>query len=438
MVFISFFNLLSSFGIGPAIVQNKDLQQNDIETIFLFSIFLGLFLALIFFFVSPFISEFYKNDELTKLSKLMSIIILLQSVRIVPEALNRKKLKFKQLGLLEVFAQTIGGIVAIILAYLGFSYYAIVLNSILSSFITITILYIMEPIKFTFSFNINSVRKIFKFSSFQFFFNFINYFARNSDNLLIGKFFSPTTLGFYDKAYRLMTVPVQNLTHVITPVLHPVLSEYFNDKKVTYNAYYKVVKLLATIGFPLSIFLFFSASEIVHIMYGPQWTESIPVFKLLALTIGIQIVVSSTGSIFQATNRTDLMFYSGMIGTFLMLSGIGYGIFIGKSLVSVGYGLVFALSFNFLQGFYLLLVYALGFSFFKFLKIFIVPFIISIFMVISLWLFSQFQIPNYIFSLLIKILISGFVFSGIIFSIEKERNFIKNIQKRYSAINLFS
>ena len=204
-------------------------------------------------------------------------------------------------------------IVAIILASLGFSYYALIINSILSGLLIFIAYYYLSPIKPSLVIRFSSIRKISKFSTFQFLFTFINYFAVNTDNLLIGKYFSPSALGFYDKAYKLMLMPVQNLTFVITPVLHPVLSEYQNEKKVIYDAYYKIVKLLAIIGFPLSVFLYFNASEIINIMYGPQWDQSIPVFKLLALTVGIQIVLSSTGSIFQATNRTDLLFYAGLI-----------------------------------------------------------------------------------------------------------------------------
>jgi PST family polysaccharide transporter len=226
-------------------------------------------------------------------------------------------------------------------------------------------------------------------------------------------------LGFYDKSYKLMMMPVQNLTHVITPVLHPVLSKHQDDKKIIYNAYYKIVKLLAIIGFPLSVFLYFSATEIITVIYGTQWLESIPVFKLLALTVAIQIVLSSTGSIFQATNRTDLLFYAGLIGTILMLSGIGYGIFIGGNIVDVGYGLIIAFTINFFQALFLLVKYSLGFSYFNFLKVFLFPIIVSIVLAIVLSFFSIFAISNLIASLFIKIFIAIAVF-GIFVLTNKE------------------
>ena len=429
-VFISFFNLLSNFGISPAIVQHKSLSENDISSIFSFSIAIGLILSIVFYFAAPIIASFYNEPVLIKLSRLMALAILFNSLQVVPNALILKKLRFKEIGIVRVIVSIIGGVVAIILAYLGFSYYALIVNSILTGFLIFIVFYIMAPVKLSYRIHISSIRKIARFSIFQFFFNFINYFSRNLDNLFIGKYFSPAALGFYDKSYRLMMMPVQNLTFVITPVLHPVLSNYQNDKKVIYNAYYKIVKLLAIIGFPLSVFLFFSTSEIINIVYGPQWGQSIPVFKLLALTIGIQIVVSSTGSIFQATNRTDLMFYSGFIGAILIVGGIIYGVFIGKSLISVGYGLLIAFSLNFLQGFYLLVIKSLKEPFTKLLKVFIFPLILSIGIGIALWLSSRIEINNIFISFALKFGVTIIVFGLILISSKENLKFVKEYSRK--------
>jgi len=425
MVFISFFNLLSNFGLGPAIVQNKSLSQEDIESIFSFSIGLGFLLSIIFFAAAPLIASFYNDNTLIILSRLMSIAILFHSLQVVPNALNIKKLRFKQIGIISVLVHFTSGSVAILLAYLGFSYYALVINSILSGILLFVAYYLMAPVKIIFRIRLGAIRKIAKFSVFQFLFSFINYFSRNADNLLIGKFFSASALGYYDKSYRLMMMPVQNLTHVITPVLHPVLSNYQDDKKIIYNAYLKVVKLLATIGFPLSIFLFFSASEIINIMFGSQWDQSIPIFKLLALTVGIQMVLSSTGSIFQATNRTDLMFYAGFIGAVLMLSGISLGVFVGKSLVAIGYCLIVAFILNLLTGFFLLINTALNTSFIKFLGIFIFPLLITFGVGLTLFFVSSIELDNLLLSISLKIIVSIFSF-GIIFSFSKENREMYN------------
>ncbi len=418
-VFISFFNLLSNFGISPAIIQNKSLTEKDISSIFSFSILFGLFLSFLFFLAAPFIASFYNEPALNNICRLLSLSILFNSLQVVPSALMLKKLQFKVNGIISFSASIISGIVAIILAYLGFSYYALVINSLLTAIITFSTYYYMSPIHISFSLSFSSIKKISKFSIFQFMFNVINYFSRNLDNLLIGKFFSPSDLGYYDKSYRLMKMPLQNLTFVITPVLHPILTNYQNEKQIIFNTYFKIVKFLAIIGFPLSIFFFFTASEIVFIIYGPQWGQSIPVFKLLALSVGIQMVLSSTGSIFQATNRTELMFYSGFISTIFTVSGIIYGVFIGNSLISVGYGVIIAFGINFFQGLFLLIKIALGQSYLQFLKVFLFPITLSISIGIALWLLTFIEINNIFLSVVIKLILSLFV-AGIVFVFSKE------------------
>lgn len=107
-----------------------------------------------------------------------------------------------------------------------------VFDSILKSLFIFILCFRICKLKINKGYSYSSIKKIQNYSSFQFLFNFINYFTRNLDNILIGKFLGASTLGYYDKSYKLMLYPVQNLTNVITPVLHPVLSEYQNQKDI--------------------------------------------------------------------------------------------------------------------------------------------------------------------------------------------------------------
>lgn len=426
-VFTTFFNILTDAGIGPAIVQNKTLDNEDIQTIFLLSFLVGFFLGLLFFLSAPLIASLYENLSLIPLVRLMSITVFFSALKIVPHALLLKKLRFKQIGMVTVSIQLLSGTCAIFFAFRGFSYLALVYKSIFDGIFTFILFYWLSPVNFKFKLKISSIKKIIRFSVFQFLFNFINYFSRNLDNLLIGKFLSPASLGFYDKSYQLMMMPVSNLTHVITPVLHPVLADFHYDKNRISNAYSKVVLLLATIGFPLSVFLYFSASEIILLLYGEQWLQSIPVFKILALTVGIQMILSSSGSIFQAINRTDLLFYSGCLSAIFMVSGICYGIFIGQSLEAVGYGLIGAFLINFFQGFYFLIKIGLKNSLFGFFRVFFYPIITSISLFILLSQMHKFLEVNILYSMGLKLLL--LLINSIVFLLfdKKFRNLVFNI-----------
>jgi len=429
-VFIGFFNLLGNLGIGPAIVQTRDLTNNDIKSIFAFSGLMAFVLALIFFSSGGVISRFYDEPELIPVVRLLAISVFFNVLSIVPRALNKKELKFKEMGMVTVGVQALAGGLAIGMAFNGFSYYAIVFQNILTGLLLFGAFYYLYPVAINFKIRKEPLRRIAAFSSYQFAFNFINYFSRNLDNILIGKYLGNASLGFYNKSYTLMQLPVANLTHVITPVLHPVLARHQNDRKTIYTAYKKVVKILAGLGFPVSVFLYYSAPELILIMFGPQWDMSVPVFEILAFSVGIQVCLSSTGSIFQATNRTDLLFFSGALSAVFMVSGISYGVFIGESLEAVGYGLVVAFITSFFQGFYLLINRALGESFLFFLKIFILPLISSLILIILLYFLQELDIDNPLIVLIINT--TGLILVLAVFFLypNENRSFLKKALKR--------
>ena len=230
------------------------------------------------------------------------------SANIVPNALLFKNKEFKFIAYRSLTIQFIGGSIAISAAIAGAGLYALVINPIFSSILLFIISYRKNPQKLQYTFGLDSVQKIFSFSAYQFLFNVINYFSRNLDKLLIGKYMNMNALGYYEKSYRLMMLPLQNITHVISPVMHPIFSGFQDDLHKLADSYEKVIHILAFIGLPLSALLWFSAREITLILFGDQWMPSVPVFQILSISVGIQIILSTSGSIFQAP--TTLKVYS--------------------------------------------------------------------------------------------------------------------------------
>ncbi|QEH39755.1 lipopolysaccharide biosynthesis protein [Chitinophaga sp. XS-30] len=330
-VFILFFTLLGEVGIGAAIIQNKMLSPKEIQSIFSFSIYIGITLAFVFFLLSGKIADFYNRPELERICRLLSLNILFASFNVVLNALLLKEKKFRFIALRTLLIQIISGIIGIAAAYAGLKTYALILYAISASASMFIFNYLKSPLSFELFPKLPAIRKIFRYSAYQFLFNFINYFSRNLDKLLIGKFLSPVLLGFYDKAYRLMLLPVENLTYVLAPVIHPFFSDFQQDKQRILENYMKIVRVLALVGFPISVFLHFSAAELISIIFGPQWGAAVRPFEILAWSVGLQIVLSSAGPIFQAANNTRLLFISGLLSAIIMVLGILYGILLPKA-----------------------------------------------------------------------------------------------------------
>lgn len=424
-VFTSFFNILGDMGIGPAIIQNKSLKDDEVSNIFKFSIIGAVIIAIGFYLFSYFIAFFYTNKIYIRLGLLLSFSVFFSICNIVPNALIYKKQNFKLAGIINICVNVGVGIITITLALNGWSYYSLIFDSILKSFFIFIFSFIFSKIKIRSGYSYSSIKKITNYSSYQFLFNFINYFTRNLDNILIGKFLGSSTLGYYDKAYKLMLYPVQNLTNVITPVLHPVLSEYQNQIEVIYTTYIKIVKVLSYIGIFISVYCYFTSKEIIRILYGTNWDISIPIFKILAISISIQMVLSGIGGVFQATGYVNKLFSTGIVSACFTLTAITIGIISGDlNILSIGIVISFAL--NFIQSFYVLITQVFNKSFSEFLLSLKNVLVIGIIMIIGYLLASRLYIDNVLISALVKLII-GIVTYLIGLIITKEYKLIKEL-----------
>ncbi|MER2064529.1 MAG: oligosaccharide flippase family protein, partial [Alkalibacterium sp.] len=281
-----------------------------------------------------------------------------------------------------------------------FSYYAIIIGNTAKAFTLFIVFYLKTETKISLKFNWAPLKKIFAFSRNQFLFNFINYFSRNLDNLLIGRYFSSSALAYYDKAYQVSLYPNQVLTSLVTSVIHPILSDYEDEKERIKRVYLRISNLLATLGMPLSVFLFFSAEEIILFLFGGQWDGSVQAFQILALSIWVQMILSSTGGIFQSGNRTDLLLLSGILSTAFNITGIIIGILMGR-IEFVAAFLVLAFTLNLVQANYLLMIKMFKSSLFDFIKVLKKPFYLALLQLGAFWLLPDFAL-NIFFSLVVK------------------------------------
>ena len=353
VVFTSFFGLLSDLGMGSGIIQNKELDQDDIGSIFAFSLRLALVLAGAFALFSIPMSMFYGNRTYIPVGILLAVSLFFNTMNVVPNALLLKKKEFKSVAIRILCACVISGIIGIGLALAGLKYYALILQSIVNSAFIFGWNYLSTRPPLARKVQRESIEKIRSYSGFLFGFNLINYFARNTDNLLIGKVMGPAQLGYYDKAYKLMLYPVNNLTHVITPVLHPILSEHQTDKQYIYDKYTQVVRVLSLLGAFITPFCWFASEEIVLILYGGQWGAAIPCLKWMSLAMWAQMVASSSGTIFQSLGDTKRQFMCGFINAVLIVCCIIVGLWQGHietvaRNVAIAYNLQFGITFYFL------------------------------------------------------------------------------------------
>ncbi|MEG1612304.1 MAG: lipopolysaccharide biosynthesis protein [Alistipes sp.] len=412
MVLMPLFTILGDMGIGPAVLQNKELSHSEIESIFSVTVLMGGGLSILFFLCAEPISRLYDNEIFISLCRLLSVSLFFACANIIPNTLLYKAKEFRFLAMRSVAVQTSAGTVAIISAYMGAGVYALVVQSMLASALLFAVSYKANPLRLRIAkIDFAPLRKILDFSSYQFLFNILNYFSVNLDKLLLNKYLGATQLGYYDKSYKLMQMPLQNIPFVITPVMHPIFSDMQRDMVQMRIMYTKVIRFLAFIGFPLSVFLYFSGQELIFILFGMQWGASIPVFKILALSVGFQILLSTSGSIFQASNTIKLLLLCGVLSTLTIVVAILVGLLVFSTIEAVATLLLLAFVINFFLSFSIMYHWVFRVSFRYFLQQLISPLLLSAICIVVLYLVNCIEMQsNIIVSLLTKGCAAGLTF----------------------------
>lgn len=401
-VIIQFFSLFTTMGIGPAIIQKKQLEKNDIDSIYTFTILIGLCITVLFFGLSNWIANLYEKEILSNICKYLSVNLFFSAANIVPNALMFKNKRFKNIAQRTLVLQAITGLISIISAFCGLGIYSLLISPIFTSAGIFVWNRFYYPCRIRVSNIIMPVRQIFSYSSYQFLFEAMNYFSRNLDKLLVGKYLNMNELGYYEKSYRLMGMPMNLVTAVINPVLQPVLSEYQDEKQILAQKYKKILSFLACLSFPIGVTMFFCSEEIILIFFGSQWTPAILPFSILTLSLPLQIMISTTGAIYQSSNATKHLFYVGVINTCITIIGFLISIYFFSSIVAVSVAFDICLISSFFISYSVLYNRVLKSSALDILKVLIAPFCISLIVGIILHVENSIMECSILISLIVK------------------------------------
>ena len=322
--------LLRDMGTGAAVVQKENLTEETTSTVFWLNVGMGLFLALALVIASPFLAIYFRIDRLAPVLCLLSIVFPITSASAVHQSLLERRSGFKTMARIEIVSSLVGLVVAITLALLGFGVYSLVWNMLASSICSSLQLRATSTWRPKKIWDMVELRSLWGFSGNLTGFNFINFFARNADSMVIGRVLGSVQLGIYSQAYKVMMFPLQNMTYVASRALFPVMSRQQGERDKMAQLYFRSLGLIATLTAPLMAGLWLLREPFVAIALGKQWGQVPIVLAWLAPVGFLQSLISTTGSVFMATGRTDLMMRLGLLGTVLQVGsffiGVNWGI----------------------------------------------------------------------------------------------------------------
>ncbi|PMC10329.1 lipopolysaccharide biosynthesis protein [Hoylesella timonensis] len=337
-VFLAISRSFIDSGFGNALIRKQDMTHHDCSTAFIFNVVVSLFFYLVLFFLAPLIASFYHRPILTSLLRVEAVCMIINAFVIVQITLINKKVDFKKTTKISLISNVISGGFGIFLAYCGYGVWALVGMHILASLISAFLFWLMTDWYPTLVFSYKSFKYLFGFGSKLLATGILDVIFRNLYPILIGKFFSASSLGFYTRAETLAKLPSETLTGVIQRVTFPVLSQIQDDEERLSANYRKLLKMTAFIIFPLMVGLAAVAKPLILVLLTAKWSQSIIYLQIICFGMMWYPIHAINLNLLQVKGRTDIFLKIDIIKRFItvvvLFCAISYGV-IGMCFASV-------------------------------------------------------------------------------------------------------
>ncbi len=315
MIFVGFMAMFTDMGTGAALIHIKKPSDKLLSSVFYFNLFVGLILSLSLVLMSSPIAQFFQTPKIKVLLEIISFTFIIASFGVVQKALYEKNLNFKTITIIEIFASFISVGIGIGAAFYGLGVFSLILQTLSLNILLVTLYWVYSDWRPMFYFSLNDIKYIWQFTKNLSIFNIVNYFARNTDNFLIGKFLGSPALGVYSVAYKIMLYPLQNISRTLLRILFPAFAQIQDDNKKFQKAYLRVIFFIALITFPLMAGLIATADVLVPVLFGDKW-NNLHILLIILSPIGmIQSIVTTTGSIYMAKGNTKTLMKIGIISS---------------------------------------------------------------------------------------------------------------------------
>ncbi len=270
-------------GFSSAYVQKKEADDLDANTIFYFNILVSTFAYFVLWISAPLIARFYEEPELIKLTRVMSLVVIINAFQLIQYANIARDVNFKLRTKASLPAILLGGVLGVTAAYLGFGVWSLVIQSLSRVFIKAIGLWLLSSWRPSLMFSYERLKIMFSFSAWILFSSLIKTFFDNIYILTIGKFFPTSQLGFYTKAKQIQGIPTGNIVNAIDGVSFPVLAKFQDDNVKMVSGIRKFLKYTMFITTSLTAILLIIAKPFVLLILTEKWEPMIPYLQLLCI-----------------------------------------------------------------------------------------------------------------------------------------------------------
>jgi len=313
-------------GFGAALIQKKYPTQKDYSTIFYWNMMVSALMYAVLFILAPYISRFYNIPLLTDVLRIQALVLFVHAFALVQSNQLRKQLNFKLISIVTVSTSIISLTITIIMAYKGFGVWALVSQNLITAIIPAIVYWFYVKWRPLRTFSWTSFKELFDFGFYMFLTNIVNNFSNQIQGLLIGRFYDPSTMGYYSKAHSTEKLAASSISSVLTQVTYPLYAKVQDNLQTLVNLVRKLTMVISYITFPLMFILILTAEPIFVLLYSDRWVSSVPYFQVFCIAGIVNCLMAVNTQTISAIGKSKIMFswtiVKRVIGVSFMIGGL--------------------------------------------------------------------------------------------------------------------
>ena len=300
-------------GFGSALIQKKQPTQVDYSTVFFWNIGMAVVMYVVLFICAPSISRFYHIPLLCDVLRIQGVVLLIYALNIIQRNQLKKKLNFKLLSIISIITSAISLVITIIMAYNGFGVWSLVAQNIISAAIPSLVFWFYVKWRPIWTFSLSSIKELFGFGFYIFLTNLSSRFTNRIADLIIGRVYNPSTMGYYSKASGTQNLASSSIAQIMNQVTYPLYAQVQDDKMAMQNMIKRITMTISYITFPLLFVLFLCAKPIFVLLYSDRWLQSVPYFQILCLAGVAYCLQSANLQTIAAIGKSRVMFWWSLV-----------------------------------------------------------------------------------------------------------------------------
>ena len=338
-------------GFSNALIRKLKVTDDDYSTLFIFNFLVSLLMFIMLFIGAPWISVFFERPQLVPITRVMGLLLIIQSSSIVQYTILSRNVDFKTKTKASVVSAVVSGIIGIGMAYTGFGVWALVAQQLSRQLFYSVCLWVLNKWWPKLKFSVESFKYMWGFGWKLLVSGLLNNIWSELYKVVVGKFYQPAALGQYTRAEQYATIFSSNIASIVQRVSYPVLSQIQGDQDRMVSGYRRIIKMTMFVTAVTMISMGAAAEPFIFCLIGPQWHQAATFLPLICISLSLYPLHAINLNMLQVQGRTDIFLYIEIVKKFLAIAPLCLGIFVNIYWMLIGSIIAGIMSF-FLNSYY--------------------------------------------------------------------------------------